>query len=170
MANSHTNTAYGVTKPVGFVIVSFPTENDARAAIPELRSAGFADQDVRYYSPEQMRAQADADIANAGILATIGQELNLVRAHRDLAEAGHAFLSVRAPQEEQARQVADIARHHGADRAQKYGRLIIEELIEPGTGERQVAESPDRGLDPQTQTGTESDEAVIRPAMSGSPR
>ena len=160
MANSDTHTAYGVTKPVGFVIVSFPTEDDARAAIPELRSAGFDDGDVRYYSPEQMKKQADADIHNAGILATIGQELNLVRAHRDLAEAGHAFLSVRAPHEAQARKVADIARHHGADRAQKYGRLIIEELIEPGTGERQVAESPDRGLDAQTPTGREGDSGI----------
>jgi hypothetical protein len=160
MANSDTHTAYGVTKPVGFVIVSFPTEDDARAAIPELHRAGFDDGDVRYYSPGQMKAQAEADIRNAGILATIGQELNLVRAHRDLAEAGHAFLSVRAPDEAQARKVADIALHHGADRAQKYGRLIIEELIEPGTGERQVAESPDRGLDPQTQTGAEGEGGV----------
>jgi hypothetical protein len=160
MAHSDTHTAYGVTKPVGFVILSFPTEDDARAAIPELRSAGFEDGDVRYYSAEQMKAQADADIRNAGILATIGQELNLVRAHRDLAEAGHAFLSVRAPGAEQARKVADIARHHGADRAQKYGRLIIEELIEPGTGERQVAESPDRGLDAQTPSGDEGDSGV----------
>jgi hypothetical protein len=152
--------AYGVTKPVGFVIVSFPTEDEARAAIPDLLRAGFADTDVRYYSPAQMKAQADADIRNAGILVTIGQELNLVKAHRDLAEAGHAFLAVRAPAEEQARKVAAVALHHGADRAQKYGRLIIEELIEPGSGERQVAESPDRGLDPQTQTGAEGDASV----------
>jgi hypothetical protein len=152
--------AYGVTKPIGYVVVSFPTEDDARAAIPELRSVGFADTDVRYYSPAQMKAQADADIRNAGILASIGQELNLVKAHRDLAEAGHAFLAVRAPAEEQARRVAAIALHHGADRAQKYGRLIIEELIEPGTGERQVAESPERGLDPQTPSGSEGDAGV----------
>jgi hypothetical protein len=150
MANSDTQTAFGVTKPVGYVIVSFPSEDEARAAMPELRSAGFGDEDVRYYSPAQMKAQAEVDIRNAGILARIGQELNLVKAHRELAEAGHAFLTVKAPEEEQARRVAEIARRHGADRAQKYGRLIIEELIEPGTGERQVAESPDRGLDPQT--------------------
>jgi hypothetical protein len=150
MAHSDTHTAFGVTKPVGYVLVSFPTEDDARAAIPELRDAGFEDGDLHYYSPAQMKAQAEADMHNAGILADIGQELNLVRAHHELAEAGHAFLSVRAPEEAQARKVADIARHHGADRAQKYGTLMIEELIEPGTGERQVAESPDRGLDPQT--------------------
>ena len=158
--NTDTRTAYGVTKPVGFVLVSFPTEHDARAAIPELRDAGFGEADVKYYSPAQMKAQAEVDIHKAGILATIGQELNLVKAHRDLAEARHAFVSVRAPDEDKARQVAAIARHHGADRAQKYGRLIIEELIEPGTGERQVAESPDRGLDPQTPTGGEGDAGV----------
>ena len=155
MLNSDTRHAYGVSKPVGYVLVSFPTEDDARAAIPSLKSAGFAEDDIHFYSAALMKARTEADIHHAGILASIGQELNLVRAQHDLAVAGHAFLCVHAPHERQARMVAEIVQRHGADRAQKYGRLIIEELIEPGTGERQVAESPDRGLDPQTQSGRE---------------
>jgi hypothetical protein len=149
-------TAYGVFKPVGHVLASFPTESDARAAIAALKQAGFADGDVAYYSAEEVRARAQRDIENAGILANIGQELNLVKAQRDLAEEGHPFVSVRAPEDAAARQVGDIVRRYKADRAQKYGHLIIEELIEPGSGQRQVAESPDRGLDPQTRLGHEA--------------
>jgi len=137
------------------VLISFPTEEDARATRDELRGAGFDEGAITLIPADQMKARTEDDIHNAGFLATIGQELNLVKAQHALAVAGHAFLSVLAREDARAHQVADIARRHHADRAQRYGRLIIEELIEPGTGERQVAESPDRGLDPQTLSGHE---------------
>jgi hypothetical protein len=154
-STSATHSAYGVTKPVGHVLASFPTSEDARAACDDLRASGFADDAITFITAEQMTLRTEEDMRLAGFLATIGQELNLVKAQHALALAGHTFVSVCARESKRARQVADIARRHHADRAQRYGRLIIEELIEPGTGERQVAESPDRGLDPQTTSGRE---------------
>lgn len=142
--------AYGVFKPVGHVIVAFPDDEASQGALAELLGSGFVADDIVVYTPQQMKAQADVDIEQAGVLAGIGQELNLVKAHRDLAERGHFFLVVHAPDDAQSEQVAEIARRHHAARAQKYGRLMIEELIEVGSGEAQVAESPDRGLDTQT--------------------
>lgn len=147
--------SFGVFKPVGYVIVTFPGEADARSAATAVAGIGIAASDVHYYSPEKMIEQADVDIAQAGVLASIGQELNLVKAHRELATTGHSFLIVRAPDDDLAWKVADICRAQNAVRAQSYGRFIIEELIEPGTGEKQVGESPDRGLDSQTRSGTE---------------
>jgi hypothetical protein len=147
--------AYGVFKPVGHVMVAFPTEADLQGALTALVRRGFAAADLAVYSPEQMKRQADIDIEQAGVLAGIGQELNLVKAHRELAEQGHSFLVVHAPKEAQARGVADIARRFRAARAQRYGRMMIEELIEVGSGEKQVAESPARGLDAQTRSGRE---------------
>ena len=155
--------AYGVFKPVGHVIASFDTEADARAAEQDLLAAGFAGADVVYYSPAQMKQQADIDIAGAGVLATIGQELNLVKAHRDLAEQGSSFLVINAPSDAATKQVAGIVTAHKASRAQKYGRMIIEELIEPGSGEKQVADSPDRGTDAQTVSGHEGDDQPFAP-------
>jgi hypothetical protein len=159
MDNTETDsqTANGVFKPVGHVFVSFPTERDARSAMAALKAAGFADEDVVYQSPGQVKARADKDVQNAGVLASIGQELNIAKAQRELARQGHSFLCVHAPEDDAARKVGDIVSRYSADRAQKYGRLIIEELIEPGTGQRQVAESPDRGLDSQTVSGVEGD-------------
>ncbi len=150
--------AYGVFKPVGHVVVSLKPDADVEATASALRGAGF--DDVVVYSPEEMVRQADLDIQNAGVLASIGQELNLVKQHRALAEQGESFIVVGAPSDEAAQRVADICASHGATRAQKYGRLIIEELIEPGSGEKQVAESPDRGIDAQTPTGVEGVTAV----------
>jgi hypothetical protein len=155
MNTTTTPQAYGVFKPVGHVIVALPSDKDARGAYRALLSAGFDAKDVVFYTPEDMVRQADIDIDQAGVLAGIGQELNLVRAHRDLALQGHSFVVVRAPKDEDAERVASIARQFNAARAQKYGHLVIEELIEPGSGEKQVAESPDRGLDAQTRSGHE---------------
>jgi hypothetical protein len=154
MYNSNAQTAYGVFKPVGHVLASFPTERDAHSAVEALKQAGFPD--VAFYSAEEVRERAVRDIANAGLLASIGQELNLVKLQRDLAEAGHPFVSVLAPEDGAARRAADIVARCNADRAQKFGQLIIEELIEPGTGQRQANESPDTGVDPQTRSGRES--------------
>jgi hypothetical protein len=152
--------AHGVVKPVGYILVTFPTVDDAQAAMSELRTASFVGDAVHYYSPGEMLVRADEEIRHASFLAALGQDLNLARSRRELAETGHAFLTVRAHGDVETRRVTDIARHHHADRAQKYGWMIIEELIEPGTGERQVAESPDRGLDPQTPSGYEGDNSM----------
>lgn len=149
--------SHGVIKPVGHVLVSFENEGDARGAMNALASAGFGPDKVSYFSSREVVEQAESDIADAGILASLGQELNLVKAHRDLAQQGHCFISVYAPDDDDARKVADIVRGFNAGRAQKYGHLIIEELIEPGDGEKQVFESPDKGLDSQTTSGYEND-------------
>lgn len=155
MEKSDRPEAFGVFKPVGHVIASFPTAVDMAAAHAALEQSGVASTAMVRYGPAEMKRQAELDIAEAGVLASIGQELNLVKAHLELAERGYSFLVVHAPEDEQARQVADIARRHHATRAQSYGRWLIEELIEVGTDERQVAESPDRGLDSQTRSGVE---------------
>jgi len=150
MNDSNSQTAYGVFKPVGHVLASFPSEHDARAAVDALKQAGFAE--VAFYPADEVRERAERDIANAGVLAGIGQELNLVKQQRELAEQGHPFVSVLAAEDDAARRVADIVVRYNADRAQKFGRLIIEELIEPGTAPRQTNESPDTGLDAQTRS------------------
>jgi hypothetical protein len=158
---SHPQTL-GVFAPVGHVILSFPTAQDMEGAAQSLADAGFGGQEVVRYSPEQMRAQVDIDLAKASPLAALGQEINLVRAHGELADQGYSFLVVHAPQEPQWRQVAEIARRFHAERAQRYGNFIIEELIEDANEERQVFESPDRGLDAQTRSGEEADRAKPR--------
>lgn len=157
MEKTETPQAFGVFKPVGHVVVSFPPDTDLEAVSRALSEAGFKEPDVRRYAPREMVEQADRDMAEATPLASLGQELNLVKAHRALAEQGYGFLVVHAPKEEQAARVAEVARRFGAERAQHYGRMVIEELIEHADDTRQVAESPARGLDAQTPSGREED-------------
>ncbi len=157
-------TSFGVFKPVGHVVISFPSEAQADDARDALATDGFTEDAVTPYTADEMLAQIDDDLANASPLANLGQEINLIKAHRELAVRGYHWLVVRVKDDEAARRVADTAHAFGAERAQLYGRFIIEELIEHATDTTQVAESPDRGLDPQTPSGEEAERAELRPA------
>lgn len=145
----------GAFSPVDHVVISFASADDLDSAARSLVDAGWEDGELVRYSPSQMKTQAEHDIQNASPLAQLGQEVNLVRAHRDLAEKGYSFLIVPANTTELANKAADIARKFRAERAQRYGSFMIEELIEDPLEENQVFESPDRGLDAQTPSGNE---------------
>jgi len=110
-----------------------------------------------------MCAQIDRDLERAGFLANIGQELNLVKAHRALAEEGYNWLVVRARDHGQASDVAAICDRAGAERAQYYGHLIVEELIQHGGSRKQRPESPHAGLDSETPSGQEKERALRPP-------
>jgi hypothetical protein len=148
--------SFGVFKPVGHVMISFPDGEQQGEAARALVDAGIAERDITRYTPEQMLGLIDEDLARASPLAAVGQELNLAKAHRVLAEHGYHWLIVHAPDDDVARRVADTVAPFGAERAQHYGHFVIEELIEhPSGGKPQVHESPDTGLDAETPSGLE---------------
>ena len=156
-------TSHGVFKPVGHVVISFPSAQDQRAAAQALETAGVTSDDVTAYSADEMSQQVKTDLERATALASMGQELNLVKAQGALAALGYHFLVVQVADDESARRVADTVRTCNAERAQHYGNFVIEELIEHADDEPQVAESPDRGLDAQTPSGLEAERALRRP-------
>jgi hypothetical protein len=131
--------AYGVFKPVGHVVMPFASAEDLQSATAALLNSGFVGDEVLYCSPKQMLQQSDEQLANAEPAASAGDELNLVKAHRELAAQGFSFLVVRAPSEDRIEKIASVARRFNAKHAQLYGHRMIEELIEPGSDERKRA-------------------------------
>lgn len=154
--------SFGVFKPVGHVVISFPEAAQAERAGNAMTDLGLPDDAVRHYSDREMLNQIDEDIAHASPIAAVGQEMNLVLAHRALAARGYHWLIVQVGNDDQATRVARAAEACGAERAQHYGHFIIEELIERPGGISQVAESPDRGLDAQTPSGKETEAAALK--------
>jgi hypothetical protein len=152
-------TSHGVFKPVGHVVISFPTAHDQAQATQALQTLGLGTDEITPYSADEMSAQVETDLQRATGLASLGQELNLVKAQGELAALGYHFLVVQTGDDEMARRVADAVRPFNAERAQHYGKFVIEELIEHADDEPQVAESPDRGLDAQTPSGHEAERA-----------
>lgn len=151
--------SFGVFKPVGHVVISFPLPEQAEQAAVMLEGRGLKPEAIHRYTDREMLRQIDEDIAGASPIAAIGQEMNLVLAHRVLAERGYHWLIVQVANDDQAAEVAAVAQAEGAERAQHYGHFIIEELINRPLDEAQVAESPDRGLDAQTPSGKEAERA-----------
>ena len=141
---------FGVFKPVGHTVLSFPTGAALERAAGMLAGAGFAPSLLVRYSPQDMLAQAASDMQSAGVLASIGQDLNLVKAYRTLAEQGHSFLVVDDSGDEQSERLTAMAPRLGATSAQRYGRFIIEDLDVGAPEVAQSFESPDRtpDLDP----------------------
>jgi len=161
------NTSFGVFKPVDHVVISLPDAQSADRAAHAIGQAGVQVGEIRRFTDQEMISRIDEDMKSASPLASIGQEMNLIRAHRDLAERGFHWLVVRAEDDDQARAIAAAAEGCGAERAQYYGRFIIEELIDPDSGLNQVGESPDRGLDAQTPSGQEG--GAIHPPSRRNP-
>ena len=98
-------TSFGVFKPVDHVLMSFATAADADVAVSALGVAGFGESEIWRYTPSEMREQAELDIGNASGLASLGQDLNLVKAHLALALQGQSFVVVSAAH-------AEIGRAH----------------------------------------------------------
>lgn len=147
------NRSFGVFKPVGHLIVSLPSGPQADEAQQALQGLGVADEAVHRMSDAQMLAQIDHDLQHASPLAGVGQELNLIKSHREMALRGHHWLVIRVKNDAEAERIAEALRGHGAQSAQLYGAFIIQELIGPPDGRPQVSESPDRGLDAPSPAG-----------------
>lgn len=150
--------SFGVFKPVGYLVVALPSARHAQEGLRALPPLDVPDEAVHYLSDMEMLAQIDHDMQHASPLASIGQELNLIKAHREMAQRGHHWLVIRAADDAQAERIADTLRGCGAISAQLYGTFIIQELIEPAEASPQVSESPDRGLDAPTPEGKPSPE------------
>lgn len=166
------HTSFGVFKPEGHTVISFPSADQTARASTALAGIGIQGEAVRSYTDREMLSLIDHDLQRASPLASIGQEMNLVLAHKALAEQGYNWLIVHTPDDELARRVAACVKPLGAERAQLYGRFIIEELIRHAGEPPQVAESPDRNLDAATPSGREEERAELRPPepARGAPR
>ena len=145
MDKKHIPESFGVFKPVGHVVITLRTAGDLQAAEAALREQGFADSEMVRYTPAEMIEQVDAEVAKASPMAAIGQDLNLIKAHRELAQQGCSFLVVHAPEQAHVDKVNAVAHTLKAVAAQRYGRFVTEELIEDDGN--QTNESPDTGLD-----------------------
>ena len=129
MEKSNPPRTFRVFKPVGHTVIAYKTDADLQAAVSLLTEAGFARSTFVEYTPTEMKIQVDSELQTASPLAGFGYELDLVKAHGELAESGCSFLVVHASEEAQAESVATVARATHAVAAQHYGTFMIEDVI-----------------------------------------
>jgi hypothetical protein len=121
--------SFGAFKPVGHVVVAMPDDERAAAAVRGLRAAGFVAEDILEYTAAEEDDEMDRMLQNASDLAGFGYEVSLMRRYQELAKEGASWLIVYAPEDDRASRVAEVTKSHGALMAEKYHRLVIEDLI-----------------------------------------
>lgn len=121
--------AFGAFKPVGHVVIAMPDDESAARAVQALRARGFAEEDILQYTAAEEGHEMDRMLQHASGAAGFGVEISLMRRYQELARNGASWLVVFAPEDAQAELVSEVAKSHGAWIAQKYHRLVIEDLM-----------------------------------------
>ena len=134
MDKSNPPTTFGVFKPVGHTVIAFASDTERKFANLELSGIGFGPSSIVTYSPSEMLAQVDEELAQASPFANFGYEITLIKSHKDLAKQGCSFLVVEAPTDEQAEQVANLIKTLKPKAAQHYGDFMIQNLMEKPPG------------------------------------
>ena len=119
----------GTFKPVGHVMVALADEEVADQMAEALGNAGFSDEDILHFDAAEGHDRMQEMIEHSSGLAGFGYEITLMRRYKKLADEGHRWLLVYAPDDVRAERVADVARRFHAPMAVKYHRLAVEDLI-----------------------------------------
>ncbi|MCW7539860.1 hypothetical protein OOT46_18660 [Aquabacterium sp. A7-Y] len=121
--------SFGAFNPVGHIVIGFDSDERASEAAQALREAGFDAEDIVQYSCEEGAREMEQRLARAGGAAEFGHEIRLMRRYKQLADEGCGWLVVFAPDATHAQRVSDVALRFQARIAERYGRLVIEDLI-----------------------------------------
>lgn len=122
-------TLAGVFYPTGYVFAMFPTEDDARQTAQTLENDKLSKQPVMLLSPQVILEQVVRTVGSADIpLPSAGTEAATVRQYAALAGQGHWAVMVHAPDADETEAVMRVVRQAPFSFAEKYRRLVIEDL------------------------------------------
>lgn len=122
----------GVFYPTGYMVLMFPSEQDARNACKVLHHADFDEDDIMWIRPEDIRTQlmGTSGPGDDEILPSAGTEADTVRRYWELAQEGHHGLLVHAPHGPDAERAMAALKDSKVSYGQRYRTLIIEDLVE----------------------------------------
>lgn len=126
---SSMKTLRGVFYPTGWMVLTFPAEQQARDAARKLEDTGIAENDVLLVTPEDFRREIVGATGDDELLPSVGTEGDTVRKFGELARQGHHGLMVHAPKQEDSDRVLELLRGMGMSYGQKYRKLVIEDVI-----------------------------------------
>lgn len=122
-------TMAGVFYPTGYVFAMFPTEADAKRVAHTLDAVGLSKKALIVLSPRDTLERVVRTVNGADSpLPSVGTEAATVREYALLAGQGHWALMVHAPEAERTQAVMDVVRTAPFSLAEKYRRLVIEDL------------------------------------------
>ena len=127
--DSSMTTMQGVFYPTGYMVVMFPTEQDARDAAKKLDDDGFPGDNVSLLTPQVIQEKIVRTVGTADIpLPSAGTEADTVRRFAQLASQGHHALLIHSPHGEETAHIMELLAGAPVSYAQKYRQLVIEDL------------------------------------------
>lgn len=127
----HMLTMRGVFYPTGYMVVTLPTEQDARAAERKLEDSGVMGEKVALLTPEVILEKIARTIGDADDpLPSAGTEADTVRRFAELASQGHHALMIHAPHGDETAKIMELLKEFPLSYGQKYRQLVIEDLVD----------------------------------------
>jgi hypothetical protein len=128
--DSHMVTMRGVFYPTGYMVLMFPTEQDARDAVKMLKDDGLDEDEVSMLTPDAFQQDIVRTVGNADTpLPSAGTEGDTVRRFAELASQGHHALMIHAPDAADSDRVMAALANAKISYGQKYRKLVIEDLV-----------------------------------------
>lgn len=122
-------TDFGIFYPLGYLVVAFPEQENARQVQRDLMTGGYDPADCEFYTCEEVVEGAQRNLAgNKGFLARLGWSDEAVKTHLEAAKQGSAFLLVYAPGDTDSARAMNVIRRVPFDFAHRYQRFSIEKL------------------------------------------
>lgn len=121
-------TSFGVFSPTGHVVMAFPNDDSAEMARGALLAGGFAENEVSRYDKDDVILECERTNEQVSNPVQIGQDVAKIAEYLALAKEGCGFLVVHAAADERSKQALAIVHPYGLKFAEKYNRLILEEL------------------------------------------
>lgn len=128
--DSSMTTMGGVFYPTGYMVVMFPTEQDATDAARKLDDDGFSGDNVALLTPTVIQEKIARTVGSADIpMPSAGTEADTVRRYAELAAQGHHGLMIHSPHGEETAHIMELLEGAPVSYAQKYRQLVIEDLV-----------------------------------------
>jgi hypothetical protein len=119
----------GAFYPTGYSMVMFPSADDANRIGHQLIEKGWSGDDIYLIPPQTVLREIASTIDEADSpLPSAGTDGATVRAYEKLAREGHTGLLVRTKDDAIAERLMAIVRTVPYSIAQRYRRLVIEDL------------------------------------------
>ena len=119
---------FGAFYPTGHLVVAFNEERDAQHVLQSLRAQAPVFAGSLYLSAQQMERLAVHNLAEAGVIASMGTSLTTVQAFLDVARQGASFLVLTTPDDQTTQQAMDEIHRVPFMLAQRYHSLAIEDM------------------------------------------
>ena len=128
--DSHMVTMGGVFYPTGYMVLMFPTEQEARDAVQKLADDGWDEDEISLLTPGEFDHEIVQTLGVAETpLPSAGTEGDTVRRFADLAAHGHHALMIHAPSSEEADRAMKALAGCNISYGQRYRRLVIEDIV-----------------------------------------